>query len=210
MATVHFLIFMHWCPTSWTPVPVTKVTFSKSQTGIEPAPSHQAGLAGRGDLPAPGLLLFKVNPGTGATPALVVAAGPVLGPKSYSQALVGLAGSGQANFSCPVNPVQANPLLSDLGSPIGAFFNQVFWPQEILSNQSKKGDQIGKAPITPEAKPARTNGQPSQDGLSKSQKTVPENPKNDHEAANQTEEPEMSSLATQIAPEEFPEELACE
>ncbi|KAJ9060081.1 hypothetical protein DSO57_1034648 [Entomophthora muscae] len=156
-----------------------------------------AGLAGGGDSPTPGFLLFEANPGAGTIPALVVAAGPVLGPKSYSQALVGLAGPGQANFSCSVNPVQAHPPLSNLGSPTGdPFFNQVSWPQESLSSQSKKGDQIGKTPKAPEANPSRINGQPSQDGPPKSQTTVPENPKNDHEAANQTGEPEMSSLAT--------------
>ncbi|KAJ9088624.1 hypothetical protein DSO57_1021252 [Entomophthora muscae] len=37
---------------------VTKVTASRPRAGIEPAPSHQAGLAGRGDLPSPGFLLF--------------------------------------------------------------------------------------------------------------------------------------------------------
>ncbi|KAJ9077877.1 hypothetical protein DSO57_1012473 [Entomophthora muscae] len=184
---------------------------SKPRAGIEPAPSHQAGLAGGGDSPTPELLLFEANPGAGTIPALVTAVGPVLGPKSYAQALLGLAGPGQDNFSCPVNPVQAHPSLSNLGSPIGnPFFNQVPWPQESLSSQSKNGDLIGKPPIIPEAKPARTNGQPSLDGPPKNQTTVPENPKNDHEAANQTAEPEMPSPATQIAPEECPEALACE
>ncbi|KAJ9058267.1 hypothetical protein DSO57_1013957 [Entomophthora muscae] len=179
--------------------------------GIEPAPSHQAGLVGGGDPPAPGFLLFEVNPGAGTIPVLVVAERPALGPKSNAQALVGLAGPGQAIFSCPVNPDQAHPPLSNLGSPIGdPFFNKVLWPQESQSSQSKIGDQIGKTPITPEAKPARTNGQPSQDGPPKSQITVPENPKNDHEAANQTAEPEIPSLATQIAPEECPETPACD
>ncbi|KAJ9088496.1 hypothetical protein DSO57_1022495 [Entomophthora muscae] len=60
------------------------------QAGINPTPSHQAGLVGGGDSPAPGFLLFKVNPGVG----------PILGPKSYAQALMGLAGPGQAIFSC--------------------------------------------------------------------------------------------------------------
>ncbi|KAJ9075080.1 hypothetical protein DSO57_1000360 [Entomophthora muscae] len=171
---------------------VTKVTVSKPRTGIKPAPSHQAGLAGRGDPPAPGFLLFEENPGAGIIPDLGIAAGPVLGPKSYAQALVGLAGPGQAIFSCPVNPDQAHP------------------PLKSLSGQSKNDDQIGKNPITPEAKPARINGQLSQDGPPKSQTTFPENPKNDHEAANQTAKPEMPSPAIQIAPEECPEALACE
>ncbi|KAJ9076751.1 hypothetical protein DSO57_1023159 [Entomophthora muscae] len=182
---------------------VTKVTASKPQTEIKLAPSHQVGLAGGGDPPAPGFLLFKANPGAGIIPALVIAEGPVLGLKSYTQALVGLAGPGQAIFSCPVNPDQAHPPLSNLGSPIGdLFFNQVPWPQKSLSSQPKKGDQIRKNPITPEAKPARINGQSSQDRPPKSQTTAPETPKNDHEAANQPEKPEMPSLATQIAPEE--------
>ncbi|KAJ9083711.1 hypothetical protein DSO57_1031976 [Entomophthora muscae] len=68
----------------------------RPQAGIEPAPSHQAGLAGGGDSPAPGFLLFEANPGAGTIPTLVVAEGPALGPKSYTQALVGLAGPGQA------------------------------------------------------------------------------------------------------------------
>ncbi|KAJ9088269.1 hypothetical protein DSO57_1024736 [Entomophthora muscae] len=152
------------------------------QAGVKPAPSRQAGRAGGRDLSAPEFALKSKNPGAGTIPALVAASGPVLGPKSYTQALVGLAGPGEANFSCP----------------------------ECLSSQSKNGDKIGKIPMTPEAKPARTNDQPSQDGPSKSQTTVPENPKNDHEAANQTAEPAMPSLATQIAPEESLEELACE
>ncbi|KAJ9054095.1 hypothetical protein DSO57_1018220 [Entomophthora muscae] len=190
---------------------MNKVTISKPWAGINPASSHQAGLAGRGDLPTPGFLLFKANPGAGIIPALVVAEGPVLGPKSYAQALVGLAGPKQAIFSCPVNPDQAHPPLSNLGSPIrGPFFNQVLWAQESLSSQFKNGDQIGKNCQTPEAKPARINGQPSQDEPSKSQTTVHENPKNNHGAANQTAEPEMPSFATQIASEEYPETPACE
>ncbi|KAJ9084496.1 hypothetical protein DSO57_1023816 [Entomophthora muscae] len=190
---------------------VTKVTALRPQEGIEPAPSHQAGLAGGGDLPAPGFLLFKANPGSGTVSALVIAEGPALRPKSYTQALVGLAGPGQANFIYPVNPVQAHPPLSNLGPPIGdPFFNQVFWPQESLLSQSKNDDQIGKTHIAQEAKPSRTNGQSSQDGPSKSQTTVHENPKNNHEAANQTAEPEMPSPATQLAPEECPEAPACE
>ncbi|KAJ9057904.1 hypothetical protein DSO57_1018078 [Entomophthora muscae] len=195
----------------WNRGSVTKVTCSKPRVGIKPAPSHQVGLAGGKDLPAPGFFLFEANPGVGTISALVVATGPILGPKRYDQALVGLAGPGQANFSFPVNPVQAHPPLSNLGSPIGGpFFNQVLWAQESLSSQSQNGDQIGKNPITPEAKPARTNGQPGQDGPLKSQTTVPENPKNDHEAANQTAEPEMLILATHIAPEKCPETPACE
>ncbi|KAJ9089489.1 hypothetical protein DSO57_1012407 [Entomophthora muscae] len=149
--------------------------------------------------------------GAGTIPAPVSASGPILGPKSYAQDLMGLAGPGQANFSCPVNSVQAHSPLSNLGSPIGdPFFNQVLWAQESLSSQSKNGDLIGKSLKTPEAKPAKINGQSSQDGPPKSQTTVPENPKNDHEAANQTLEPEMLSLATQISPEECPEALVCE
>ncbi|KAJ9090518.1 hypothetical protein DSO57_1001489 [Entomophthora muscae] len=62
--------------------------------------------------------------------------------------------------------------------------------------------------MTPEVKPVRTNDQPIQDGPPRSQTTVPENPKNDHEEANQTAEPVIPSLATQLAPEEFPEALA--
>ncbi|KAJ9072848.1 hypothetical protein DSO57_1022793 [Entomophthora muscae] len=76
--------------------------------GIKPAPSHQAGLAGGRDLSAPGFLVFEANPGAGTIPALVVAMGPILGPKSYAQALVGLPGPGQAIFSYPVNPDQAH------------------------------------------------------------------------------------------------------
>ncbi|KAJ9054157.1 hypothetical protein DSO57_1017634, partial [Entomophthora muscae] len=173
--------------------------------------NHQAGLAGGGNSPAPEFLLFKVNPGVGIIPALVAAEGPVLGHKSYTQALVGLAGPGQAIFSCPVSPDQAHPSLSNLGSPIGdLFFNQVSWAQESLSSQSKNGDQIRKPPITPEANSARTNGQSSQDGPPKSQLTVPETPKNDHEAANQTAEPEIPNLDTQIASENCPEAPACD
>ncbi|KAJ9062532.1 hypothetical protein DSO57_1009877 [Entomophthora muscae] len=161
--------------------PVTKVTHSKPRAGIEPAPSHQAGQVGGRNLPAPGFASKSKNPGEGTIPALTVAVGPILGPKSYAQALVGLAGPGQAIFSCPVNPVQAHPPLSKLGSPIGdPFFNQVPWPQESLSSQPKKDDQIGKTPMTPAAKPFRTNYQPGQDGPSTSQTNAPEDPKNDH------------------------------
>ncbi|KAJ9057580.1 hypothetical protein DSO57_1021269 [Entomophthora muscae] len=38
---------------------VTKVTVLRPRAGIEPAPSHQAGLAGRGDLPAPRFFFLK-------------------------------------------------------------------------------------------------------------------------------------------------------
>ncbi|KAJ9073735.1 hypothetical protein DSO57_1012956 [Entomophthora muscae] len=139
--------------------------------------------------------------GVETIPALATSAGPFLGPKSYAQALVGLTGPGQANFSFPGLPAQAHPSFSNLGFSIGnLLFNQVLLSQKCLSSQSKKDDQIGKTSITPEAKPARTNGQPSQNGPPKSQITVPETPKNDHEAANQTTEPDMPSLATQIAP----------
>ncbi|KAJ9054073.1 hypothetical protein DSO57_1018332 [Entomophthora muscae] len=188
-----------------------EVTVLKPRVGIKPAPSHQAGLEGRRDLPAPGFLLFEENPGAGTIPALVAAEGPALGPKSYAQDLMGLAGPGQAIFSCLVNPDQAHPPLSTFGPPIeDPFFNQVLWAQESLSSKSKNGDLIGKTPKTPEARPAKINDQPSQDGPSKSQTTVHENPKNNHEAANQTAEPEMTSLATQIASEEYPEASACE
>ncbi|KAJ9065732.1 hypothetical protein DSO57_1016473 [Entomophthora muscae] len=190
---------------------VIKVTASKPWVGIKPAPSHQAGLAGGGELPTPRFLLFESNPGAGTIPTLVTAEGPALGPKSYAQALVDLDGPGQAIFSCPVNPDQAHPPLNNLGSPIrDPFFNQVLWAQESLSNQSKNGDLIGKTPKTPEAKPAKINDQPSQDGPSKIQATVLGNHKNNHEAANQTAEPEMPSLATHIASEEYPEAPACE
>ncbi|KAJ9049732.1 hypothetical protein DSO57_1021499 [Entomophthora muscae] len=80
-------------------ISVTKVTNSKLWVGIEPAPSHQAGLEGRGDSPAPGFLLFEANPGARTIPALATAVGAFLGPKSHAQALVGLAGPGQANFA---------------------------------------------------------------------------------------------------------------
>ncbi|KAJ9052772.1 hypothetical protein DSO57_1030849 [Entomophthora muscae] len=88
---------------------VTKVTISMPQAGIEPAPSRQVGLVGRGDLPAPGFFLFKANPGAETIPTLMVAVGPILGPKSYTQALVGLVGPGQAIFSYPVT--QFKPIL---------------------------------------------------------------------------------------------------
>ncbi|KAJ9087424.1 hypothetical protein DSO57_1033523 [Entomophthora muscae] len=157
---------------------VTKVAVLRPWVGVKPPPSHQAGLAGRGDLSAPGFASKSKNPGAGTISALVVAEGPALGPKSYAQALVGLAGPGQAIFSCPVNPDQAHPPLSNLWSPIGdPFFNQVFWAQESLSSQSKSGDQIGKNPKAPEAKPAKINDQPSQDGPSKIQATVLKAPK---------------------------------
>ncbi|KAJ9067076.1 hypothetical protein DSO57_1002992 [Entomophthora muscae] len=53
-----------------------------TKTGIKPSPSHQAGLAGGRDLLAPEFFLFKVDPGAGIIPALVVAVGPLLGPKA--------------------------------------------------------------------------------------------------------------------------------
>ncbi|KAJ9061123.1 hypothetical protein DSO57_1023563 [Entomophthora muscae] len=155
--------------------------------GIEPATSHQVGLAGGREPPGPGFLLSKANPGAGIIPALVLAEGPVLGPKSYAQALVVIWGP-------------------QLGT---TFFNHVLWAQDSLSSKSQNGDKLKKT-ITPEAKPVRSNGQPSQDGPPKIQTTVPENPKNDHEAANQTAEPEVPSLATQIASEECPEAPACD
>ncbi|KAJ9067986.1 hypothetical protein DSO57_1033310 [Entomophthora muscae] len=77
-------------------------------------------------------------------------------------------------------------------------------------SHSQNSNQIGKNPMTPVAKPARTKDQSGQDGPPTSQTTVPEDPKNKHEAANQITESEMPSLATQIAPEECPEALACE
>ncbi|KAJ9071800.1 hypothetical protein DSO57_1033467 [Entomophthora muscae] len=163
---------------------VTEVTVLKPWAGIEPAPCRQAGQAGGRDLPAPGFASKSKNSGVGIIPALATAVGPILGPKSYAQALVRLAGPGQAIFSCPVNPVQAHP---SLRNPVKAVQN---------------GDQIGKNSIAPEAKPAKINDQPSQDEPPKSQTTVLENPENDLEAANQTAEPEVPSLATQTAPEE--------
>ena len=63
-------------------VTVAKVTALRPQAGIVPAPSHQAGLAGGGDLPTPGFLLFEANPGAGIISALVEAEGPILGPTS--------------------------------------------------------------------------------------------------------------------------------
>ncbi|KAJ9049896.1 hypothetical protein DSO57_1019802 [Entomophthora muscae] len=134
----------------------------------------------------------------GITPSLPVAVGPVLGPKSYSQAFMGLAGPGQAKFSCPKLPVQAHPL----------FLNSGF--QECLSSQFQNGNQIGKDPMNPAAKPAGTNDQSGKDRPPASQATVPKDPKNDDEAANQIEEPEIPSHDIQIAPEECPEALACE
>ncbi|KAJ9059431.1 hypothetical protein DSO57_1002427 [Entomophthora muscae] len=71
-------------PDLYLPYIVTKVTCSKPRAGIKPAPSHQAGLAGGGDFPAPGLALKSKNSGAETIPALVAAAGPVLGPKSYA------------------------------------------------------------------------------------------------------------------------------
>ncbi|KAJ9054818.1 hypothetical protein DSO57_1010232 [Entomophthora muscae] len=166
---------------------VTKVTVSKPRVGIEPAPSHQVGLVGGGDLPTLGFSLFEANPGVGTIPALVVVEGPALGPKSYAQALVVIWGP-------------------QLGTP---FLIKFFGLKRACQASPKMVIKLGKAK-TPEAKPARTNGHPSQDGPSKSQITVPETPKNDHEAANQTAEPEMPSLDTQIALEECPEAPACD
>ncbi|KAJ9057898.1 hypothetical protein DSO57_1018073 [Entomophthora muscae] len=45
------------------------------------------------------------NPGAGINPVLATAVRPVLFPKSYAQALVGLAGPEKANFSFPGLPV---------------------------------------------------------------------------------------------------------
>ncbi|KAJ9063476.1 hypothetical protein DSO57_1000063 [Entomophthora muscae] len=87
--------------TAYSPVIVTDITQLKPQAGIKPVPSCQAGQAGGADLPAPRFALKSKNPGAGINPALATAARPVLGPKSYAQALVGLAEPRQANFSCP-------------------------------------------------------------------------------------------------------------
>ncbi|KAJ9079534.1 hypothetical protein DSO57_1034490 [Entomophthora muscae] len=117
------------------------------QAGIKPAPSRQTGLAGGGDSPAPGFALKSKNPGVGTIPALVAAAGPVWGPKSYAQALVGLAGPGQANFSFPVNPVQAHPPLSNLGSPIGdPFFIKFFGLKKASQASPKMVIKLGNPP----------------------------------------------------------------
>ncbi|KAJ9058769.1 hypothetical protein DSO57_1008845 [Entomophthora muscae] len=159
---------------------VKKVTHSKPQAGNKPAPYHQVGKAGDRNLSTPGFALKSKILGVGTIPALDAAVGPVLGPKSYAQALVGLAGPGRDNFSCTVLPVKAYPPLN--------------W----------------KNPMTPAAKPVRNNDQPGQDGPPTSKTTVPENLKNDHEESNQTAEPEMPSLTTQIVPEECPEAIACE
>ncbi|KAJ9067162.1 hypothetical protein DSO57_1002231 [Entomophthora muscae] len=56
--------------------------FLMPRAGIEPASSHQAGLVGGGDLPAPVFLLFEANPGAETIPALAVAVGPILSPKA--------------------------------------------------------------------------------------------------------------------------------
>ncbi|KAJ9074162.1 hypothetical protein DSO57_1009240 [Entomophthora muscae] len=190
---------------------VTKVTNSNPQAGFKPAPSHQVGGAGGGSLPAPVFALESKYPGAGITPALPVAVWLALGPKGYAQALVSLAGPGQAKFSCPELPVQAHPPFSNLGFPIGnPIFNQVLQPQKCLSSQSKKGNQSENDPMTPAANPARTNDQSSKDRPPASQTAVPEDPKNNDETANLPAEFEMPNLATQIAPEECPEALACE
>ncbi|KAJ9085441.1 hypothetical protein DSO57_1014092 [Entomophthora muscae] len=155
-------------------IPQNSACWSYLPPGRESNPRHQAG---DGNLPTPGFSSKSKKPGAGTIPALAAAVGPVLGPKSYTQALVGLVGPGKANFSYPVLQVQAHPPLS-------------------LSSLSQNGDQIGKTSMTPAAKLVRTNDQPGQDGPPTSQTTVPEDPKNDHEAANQTAEPEIPSLAT--------------
>ncbi|KAJ9059607.1 hypothetical protein DSO57_1000566 [Entomophthora muscae] len=58
--------------------------FMKPWAGIEPTPSFQEGQVGRGDFPAPGFALKSKNPGAGTISAMLAAAGPVLGPKSYA------------------------------------------------------------------------------------------------------------------------------
>ncbi|KAJ9058285.1 hypothetical protein DSO57_1013771 [Entomophthora muscae] len=171
--------------------------------GIKPAPHHQAGQAGGRNLPAPGFALKNKYPGAGITPALAVAAGPILGPKSYTQALAGLAGPGKAKFSCPELPNQAHPPFGKLGFPVGnPCFNQVLQTWKCLSSQSQNGNQIRKDPMTPAAKSVITNDQSGKDRPPASQATVPGDPKNDDKEANQPEEFEMPSFATQIAPEE--------
>ncbi|KAJ9065505.1 hypothetical protein DSO57_1018956 [Entomophthora muscae] len=165
---------------------VTEVTISNSAVGFKPTPSHQAGEVGSRSSPAHGFTLKSKYPGAGTTPALAVAVGPIPGPKSYSQALWW---AGQAKFSCPELLAQAHPPFGNLGFPVGnPFFNQVLLPQEFLSSQSQSGNQIGKDPMTPAAKPARTNNQSGKDRPPASQATVSEDPKNDDEAANQPEE----------------------
>ncbi|KAJ9060929.1 hypothetical protein DSO57_1025663 [Entomophthora muscae] len=99
-------------------VSVTEVTIPNPAMGFEPAPSHQAGGAGSRSLPAPGFALKSKYPGAGTTPSLAAAVGPILGPKSFSSS-VGLAGPGQAKFSCPELPVQAHPPFDNLGFPVG-------------------------------------------------------------------------------------------
>ncbi|KAJ9057794.1 hypothetical protein DSO57_1019287 [Entomophthora muscae] len=94
--------------------------------------------------------------------------------------------------------------VSSLWTPL-----QVMIPK-ILSSQSQNDNQIGKTPMTSEAKPSRTNDQSGKDRPPANQATVPEDPKNDDEAANQPEEFEMPNLATHIAQEECPEAPACE
>ncbi|KAJ9060639.1 hypothetical protein DSO57_1028689 [Entomophthora muscae] len=167
---------------------VTKVIISNPKTGFKHAPSHQARGAGSRSLPAPGLALKSKYPGAGTTPALAVAVRPILGTKSYTQALVGLAG--QAKFSCSELSVQAHPPF-------------ILSPQEACQ-ASLRMIKLEK-PMTPAAKPVRTNDQPGKDGPPTSQETVPEDLNNDHEASNQPAEPEMSNLATQISAEECPD-----
>ncbi|KAJ9059643.1 hypothetical protein DSO57_1039380 [Entomophthora muscae] len=163
---------------------VTEVTLLNPITGFEPTPSHQAGGAGSRSLLAPGFALKSKYPGVRTTPDLSVAAGLILGPKSYAKALVGLIGPGKAKFIAAQNFQFKSTLYL-----------------ECLSSQSQNGNQIGKDPMTPAAKPDRTNDQSGKDRPPASQATFPEDPKNDNEAANQPEEFEMPSLFTQIAPE---------
>ncbi|KAJ9061850.1 hypothetical protein DSO57_1016425 [Entomophthora muscae] len=86
-----------------------KVIVLKPQAGIEPTPSHQVESAGGRDLPASGFALKSKYPGAGIISTLSVAVGPVLGPKSYYQALMSLDGPGKANFSCPAQELNPSP-----------------------------------------------------------------------------------------------------
>ncbi|KAJ9067364.1 hypothetical protein DSO57_1000274 [Entomophthora muscae] len=151
--------------------------------------STARGRVGGGDLPTPGFASKSKNPGAGTIPALVAAVGPVLGPKSYTQALVGL-----SKLNLAAQNSQPKPTLH----------------LECLSSQSQNSNQIEKEYMKPATKPARTNDQSGKDRPPASQATVPEDPKNDDKVANQPEEFEMPILSTQIALEEFPEAPACE
>ncbi|KAJ9054375.1 hypothetical protein DSO57_1015379 [Entomophthora muscae] len=169
---------------------VTKVT--NPQAGIKPAPSHQAGVRAAGFcLHLNFLCKANIQMWELILPFLQLWGLP--GPQKLRPSL----GGGWLSLSRPILAAQGTQFKPSLHL-------------ECLSSQSQNGNKIGKDLMIPVAKPARTNDQSGQDGPPKSQTTVPENPKNDHEADNQTEEPEMPSLATQIAPEECPEAHACE